>query len=46
VSGRLNYSSWETDDGSKRSKVDVVADSCGPDLRWATATITKNEKRS
>lgn len=27
VEGRLQYRSWETDDGSKRSKVDVVADS-------------------
>ncbi len=26
VEGRLQYSSWEAQDGSKRSKVDVVAD--------------------
>ena len=26
VSGRLRYSSWETQDGSKRSKLEVVAD--------------------
>lgn len=25
VEGRLRYSSWETDDGQKRSKLDVVA---------------------
>lgn len=25
VDGRLDYSSWETDDGSKRSKVGIVA---------------------
>jgi single-strand DNA-binding protein len=27
VEGRLQYRSWEAEDGSKRSKVDVVADS-------------------
>ena len=26
VEGRLQYRSWEAEDGSKRSKVDVVAD--------------------
>ncbi|MHB8870271.1 MAG: single-stranded DNA-binding protein [Thermoleophilia bacterium] len=26
VDGRLNYDSWEAQDGSKRSRVDVVAD--------------------
>lgn len=26
VEGRLQYSSWETDDGTKRNRVDVVAD--------------------
>lgn len=26
IEGRLQYSSWETNDGQKRSKVDVVAD--------------------
>lgn len=25
IEGRLNYRSWEADDGSRRSKVDVVA---------------------
>jgi single-strand DNA-binding protein len=27
VDGRLRYSSWQTDDGSKRSKVEVIASS-------------------
>ena len=45
VSGRLEQRSWETDDGAKRSKVEVVADEIGPSLRWATATVTKNERR-
>ena len=30
VSGRLDQRSWETDNGEKRSKVEVVADEIGP----------------
>jgi single-strand DNA-binding protein len=45
VAGRLEQRSWETQDGDKRSKVEVVADEIGPSLRWATAQITKNERR-
>ncbi|MEO9223527.1 MAG: single-stranded DNA-binding protein [Acidimicrobiales bacterium] len=45
VSGRLEQRSWETEQGDKRSKVEVVADEIAPSLRWATAQITKNERR-
>ncbi len=45
VSGRLDQRSWETADGDRRSKVEVVADEIGPSLRWATAQITKNERK-
>jgi single-strand DNA-binding protein len=45
VSGRLDQRSWETDQGEKRSKVEVVADEIGPSLRWATAQVTRNERR-
>ena len=45
VTGRLEQRSWETPDGDKRSKVEVIADEIGPSLRWATATVTKNERR-
>jgi len=45
VSGRLDQRSWETQDGEKRSKVEVVADEVGPSLRWATAQVTKTERR-
>jgi len=43
VTGRLEQRSWETDNGEKRSVVEVVADEIGPSLRWATAT--RNERR-
>jgi single-strand DNA-binding protein len=45
VSGRLEQRSWETSDGDRRSKVEVVADEIGPSLRWATAQVTKNERK-
>ena len=45
VAGRLEQRSWETQDGDKRSKVEVVADEIGPSLRWASAQVTKNERR-
>src|SRR5688572_9465030 len=45
VTGRLEQRSWESESGDKRSKVEIVADEVGPSLRWATAEITKNERR-
>src|SRR3954447_5144056 len=45
VNGRLEQRSWETQEGEKRSVVEVVADEIGPSLRWATAEVTKNERR-
>jgi len=45
VNGRLDQRSWETDDGDKRYKVEIVADEVAPSLRWATADITKNPKK-
>ena len=45
VAGRLEQRSWESQDGDRRSKVEVVADEVGPSLRWATAQITKNDRR-
>jgi single-strand DNA-binding protein len=41
VVGRLAQRSWQADDGTARSVVEVVADELGPSLRWATATTTK-----
>ena len=45
VTGRLEQRSWETDQGDKRSKVEIIADEVGPSLRWATAEITRTERR-
>lgn len=46
VTGRLDIRPWEADDGTKRVAVEVTADAIGPDLRWATAHVTKNERTS
>src|SRR5919206_4861051 len=45
VTGRLEQRSWETPEGEKRSKIEVVADEVGPSLRWATAEVRKNDRR-
>ncbi|HYR62431.1 MAG TPA: single-stranded DNA-binding protein [Actinomycetota bacterium] len=41
VSGRLQSRTWETEEGSKRTMVEIEADEVGPSLRWATAQVTK-----
>src|SRR3954454_14096169 len=46
VTGRLEQRSWETDNGEKRSKVEVVADEIAPSLRWATAQVQKIERQA
>ena len=45
VTGRLEQRSYETQDGEKRSVVEVNADEIGPSLRWASASVTRNERR-
>ena len=41
VYGKLEQRSWETQEGEKRSKVEIVADEVAPSLRWATAQVNK-----
>jgi single-strand DNA-binding protein len=43
VHGRLDQRSWETQDGDRRSKVEVIADDVAPSLKWATVELTRNE---
>lgn len=45
VTGRLEQRSWQTEQGDKRSKVEIVADDVAPSLRWATAVVNKNERQ-
>jgi single-strand DNA-binding protein len=44
VTGRLEQRSWETQEGDKRSIVEVAIDEIGPSLRWATATVAKTTR--
>jgi single-strand DNA-binding protein len=46
VTGRLEQRSWETEDGERRSKVEIVADEIGPSLRFATAEVRRTERRT
>ena len=46
VYGRLDYRSWESEKGEKRSAVQIVADEVSPSLRWATAEVTKTDRRA
>jgi single-strand DNA-binding protein len=39
VTGRLEQRSWETEDGDKRFKIEIVADEVGPALRFATVDV-------
>ena len=46
VTGRLEQRSYETQQGEKRSVVEIVADEIGPSLRWAQATVNRTERSS
>ena len=46
VYGRLDYRSWENENGEKRSAVQIVADEVSFSLRWATAEVTKKDRRA
>ena len=43
IYGRLEQRSWETQDGDRRSKVEIIADDVAPSLKWATTEITRND---
>jgi single-strand DNA-binding protein len=45
VTGRIEQRSYETQDGEKRSVVEIIADEVGPSLRWATAQVQRSERR-
>ncbi len=45
VNGRLQQRSWETEQGERRSVVEITIDEIGPSLRWATASVTRSESR-
>jgi single-strand DNA-binding protein len=46
VTGRLEQRTWENDEGERRSRVEVSAEDVGPSLRFATAEVTRAERRT
>ena len=46
VTGRLEQRSWETQEGEKRSMIEVRIDDIGPSVRWATASVTRTPRSS
>ena len=44
VSGRLKQRSWETQEGERRSVIEIEADEVGPSLRWATAKVERQSR--
>ncbi len=44
VTGRLEQRSWETENGEKRSVVEINADEIAPSLRFATAVVTRTPR--
>lgn len=44
VTGRLEQRTYETQDGQKKERIEIVADEVGPSLRWATAQVERNER--
>ena len=44
VTGRLEQRSWETQEGDKRSIIEISIDDIGPSVRWATASVTRTPK--
>ncbi len=46
VIGRLRMRSWETDEGERRSVVEVEAEEVAPSLKFATATIQRTSAKA
>jgi single-strand DNA-binding protein len=46
VIGRLRMRSWETDDGDKRTVVEVEADEVAPSLKFATAKVERTSAKA
>jgi single-strand DNA-binding protein len=44
VQGRLEQRDYTDREGNKRYVTEVIADAVGPDLRWATAEVTRIER--
>lgn len=46
VTGRLKQRSYETKEGEKRTVIELDVDEVGPSMRYASAKVTKTQRRS
>jgi single-strand DNA-binding protein len=46
VTGQLEQRSWETENGDKRSVVEINAEEISPSLKWATAIVTRTPREN
>jgi single-strand DNA-binding protein len=46
VHGRMTVRAWQTDEGEKRSALELRVDEVGPSLRYARAQVTRSTGRS
>jgi single-strand DNA-binding protein len=44
VSGRIEQRSWETENGEKKSAVEIHAEEIAPSLKFATAVVTRTPR--
>lgn len=44
VMGRLQQREWDADDGSKRTKIEIVADDVGASFKWAQMQIERTSR--
>jgi single-strand DNA-binding protein len=44
ATGKLKQNSFETKEGEKRTSIELDIDAIGPDLRYATASVTRASK--
>lgn len=45
VVGRVRIREYDTQDGERRTSVEISADEVAPSLRWATAEVNRTERR-
>ncbi|MGZ4104859.1 MAG: single-stranded DNA-binding protein [Actinomycetota bacterium] len=45
VTGTLKMRQWETQEGEKRSVVEIEATEVGPSLKWATAKVERTSRQ-
>ena len=43
VVGKAKESEWTDKEGNQRKSIEVMADSLGPDLRWASGGVTREK---